>query len=56
MNKQPFKIDGLDPFDPNLTKDQQMKIMDTVRREPHTFYLLIVAAQMRNMGYPATRQ
>lgn len=50
MKRQPLMIDGLDRKDPNLTKDQQLKIMETLRKEPYTFYLFITECQMRNLS------
>ncbi len=49
MDKKPFLIDGLDPYDPNLTKEQQLRIMDILRKNPYMFYLFIIDKQMKNM-------
>jgi hypothetical protein len=50
MKRQPLLINDLDPFDPNLTKDQQLTIMETLRKEPYTFYLFIMECQMRSLS------
>lgn len=43
-------IDGLDPFDPNLTQEEQGRIIAAVNNNPFIYYQLIMATQLRQVN------
>ncbi len=42
-------VDGLDPFNPDLTDDEKKRIFEAVKQSPYLFYKVIMAAQLRGI-------
>lgn len=42
-------VDGLDPFNPDLTDDEKKRIFEAVKQSPYLFFKVIMASQLRGI-------
>lgn len=42
-------VDGLDPFNPDLTDDEKKRILEAVKQSPYLYFKVIMAAQLRGI-------